>query len=250
MLIELPIALPVSNDFGWSVSSDRLITSPWPASEASRMLHEACRQRSLGRINLLLRQRVDVDARDAEGATALCRACVAGDLAVVQLLSAYGARRGFVFGGLSAEEACAGGMHSDVLAWLKASREWSTPLHHASVLDPSIVLELLRGGADVHARRPAPELFREPLVERPAAPSPLDVAHEAPCSSGSRLVIQAAAPWSPATHHLFPAGARQRAAELLRIGGLLARRSAALKLALPDALYDPWLLIIGMDVQR
>ena len=38
------------------------------------------------------------------------------------------------------------------------------------------------------------------------------------------LIVRAAAPWSPGTHALFPAGARARAVELLRVGWLLARQ--------------------------
>jgi hypothetical protein len=36
-------------------------------------------------------------------------------------------------------------------------------------------------------------------------------------------VIRASTPWSPATHARFPAGARARAVELLRLGWLRAR---------------------------
>jgi hypothetical protein len=38
------------------------------------------------------------------------------------------------------------------------------------------------------------------------------------------LILRAAAPWSPGTHALFPAGAKARAVELLRVGWLLARQ--------------------------
>ena len=36
------------------------------------------------------------------------------------------------------------------------------------------------------------------------------------------LVVQAAQPWSPQTHALWPAGARARAEELVRLGWLLS----------------------------
>ena len=43
-------------------------------------------------------------------------------------------------------------------------------------------------------------------------------ANRAPIGSAAHLVLRAAEPWSPATHHLFPAAARARARELLWLG--------------------------------
>ena len=128
-------------------------------------LHDACRSGRLSDIKELLR-RIDVDARDTDGATPLCVACEEGLLEVVQLLSAHGARRVRVreAAGLFAEEAAEN--HPHVLRWLRNSRMWTTALHHASVLQVTEVVELLRSGADVGARR----------YGLPTCPSPLDVA--------------------------------------------------------------------------
>ena len=41
-------------------------------------------------------------------------------------------------------------------------------------------------------------------------------------SDAARLVVQAAQPWSPQTHALWPAGGRARAEELVRLGWQLA----------------------------
>ena len=57
------------------------------------------------------------------------------------------------------------------------------------------------------------------------------------------LIVRAAAPWSPGTHALFPAGAKARAVELLRIGWLLARRvqDALAANEVEMAFRDAWL---------
>ena len=56
------------------------------------------------------------------------------------------------------------------------------------------------------------------------------------------LIVRAAAPWSPGTHALFPAGARARAVALLRIGWLLARHlQGALAANDEVAFRDAWL---------
>ena len=203
-------------------------------------LHSACKAGRVDDVKLLLAARIDVDARDADGDTALCHACEAGMLQVVQLLSAHGARRARVRssgGGLFAEEAAE--QHEAVAEWLRGSRTWSTALHHAPVLAMHDVIEILRSGADLGARR----------YSMANAPSPLDVALQQPSSPGSRLVIQAAAPWSPATHYLFPAGARQRAAALLRLGYLLVFRNVH-KLDAPGGLLDAWMLVMQFLVTR
>lgn len=87
---------------------------------------------------------------------------------------------------------------------------------------------LLAGGADLHARNglradsPTPLMLARALLER-------DGTHE-----GAQLVVDAAAPWSPRTHALFPKAARERAVELLLAGELLAREA---RLA---AMLDLW----------
>ena len=67
------------------------------------------------------------------------------------------------------------------------------------------------------------------------APTPLGLATarllrgDGPADDGrAALIVRAAAPWSPATHALFPAAAKERAIELLWLGALLARRQQSL----------------------
>ena len=104
-----------------------------------------------------------------------------------------------------------------IVAWLTATRLWSTPLHHLTIIDGQRARALLRAGADLHAAAEA------------GGPTPLSLATarraegQAPASSPAALVLQAAGPWSPATHPLFPAAARARAVELLLLGQRLSR---------------------------
>ena len=204
------------------------------------MLHDATRCGRVDEIKSMLKAKeVHVDARDAEGCTPLCRACESGCLPVVQALSAHGARRASVrdgAGGLFAEEAAE--HHPEVLAWLQRSRAWVTALHHAPVLEEADVLELLRSGADVHARR----------YGMCNAPSPLDVALQVGDScAAARLIVEASRPWSPKTHRMFPQAARARAVELVRIGHQLAVTFCA---DAPGALLDAWLIVIQLSVRR
>ena len=80
---------------------------PQKSPELVAALHAAVHEGRPEAVKSLLRARVDVNARDADGATPLCVACQSGVLTVVQLLSAYGARRAHVLenAGLFAEEA-------------------------------------------------------------------------------------------------------------------------------------------------
>ena len=118
------------------------------------------------------------------------------------------------------------------------SRTWVTALHHSSVLEPDDVLLLLRSGADVNSRRYG-------MIN---APSPVDIALQLPCAA-AQLVVEASRPWSPATHHLFPIAARQRAAQLVRLGYLIALRNV-FHLDAPGSLLDAWLLVIQFLVRR
>jgi hypothetical protein len=88
--------------------------------------------------------------------------------------------------------------------WLNRTQDW-TPLQHIEVLSADRTSALLRAGADPHA----------------GSPSPLELAKDLPASEATALVKRAAF-WSPESHALFPAEARERAVEFLRIGYLLA----------------------------
>ena len=61
------------------------------------------------------------------------------------------------------------------------------------------------------------------------------------------LVVQASEPWSPQTHALFPAWARERAVALLRIGYLLFVKDANRSIAL----FHLWIdRVMPFDVCR
>ena len=140
------------------------------------------------------------------GCTPLVIACVTGALKLVQLYSSYGAKRAPPDAHFTASTAGTDG----VQAWLQESADWSTPLHHASVVPIERTRALLRAGADLHAQA------------RPGAPTPLELAEQSREHPGSQLVLAASLPWSPDTHALMPAMARARAVELMRLGHLLA----------------------------
>ncbi len=178
--------------------------------------------------------RVNHAARD--GATALHGACGLGHLACVQLLSSYGARRttglGF-FRRLTAEQMALANSHERVVCWLLLSRDFTTPLHHLDCLDRARARALLRDGADIHAAAdddaPTPLCLARDLRER----------GEAPDGSPADLVLQAARPWSAATHAVRAAAARARAVELMLIGARLTRDARFDETG--EALFQAWL---------
>ena len=57
--------------------------------------------------------------------------------------------------------------------------------------------------------------------------------------AAARLVVEAARPWSIATHALWPAAGRQRAVALLLLGKLIARDDARVS-AEAEAFNDVW----------
>ena len=90
--------------------------------------------------------------------------------------------------------------HTDLAAWLVASRGW-TPLAHLESLTAARALSLLRSGASLHEGEPTP-------LQRAAGGE----------GEAAALIRRAAAPWSPASHSLFPAAAREYAVTVMRIG--------------------------------
>jgi hypothetical protein len=102
--------------------------------------------------------------------------------------------------------------------WLEDTSRWTSPLHHFEFLSIERVRALLVEGADVRANDGGA-----------GAPTPVSLAaawllrDDRSRDGHAVLISSAAAPWSPRTHRLFPAGAKARAIVLLRIGWLLAR---------------------------
>ena len=80
--------------------------------------------------------------------------------------------------------------HVRLFAWLAATTDWATPLHHLTIVPPERARALLRDGADVRSAR------------APGCVTPLDLArklHEAgkaPPGSTAQMVMRAALPWS------------------------------------------------------
>ena len=110
--------------------------------------------------------------------------------------------------------------HDELHAWLVRSRQWTTPLHHLATVGADRARALLRGGADLRAAAAGAD-----------APTPLSLAERlraegsAPAGSAADLVLRAAEPWSPQTHHLFPYYDRRDARELILLGAQLSRES-------------------------
>lgn len=218
-------------------------------------LHACCAQpRAAGRLECaaaLLGAAADVNQQTRKGLTPLEASLAAGpSVPMAQLLCAHGARRGFPTG-RSAEQmaldASLRGRHSSADAahaalaadWLGRTREWVAPLHFVEVLPCARVRELLRGGADLHARAPTP-----------GAPSPLELAQRvldspgAPGTPAALLVRAAAGPWSARTHELFPPAQRERAVELLLLGHQLSETEVFATSGQQQAIRDVWLAAV------
>ncbi|EOD20203.1 hypothetical protein EMIHUDRAFT_369223, partial [Emiliania huxleyi CCMP1516] len=156
----------------------------------------ACFNGHVESARLLLEAGAAIDQADEQGATPLFAACQDGHLEVAKLLSSYGASRAATpFG--TPEEAATEEGHADLAAWLDASRGW-TPLAHLETLTAARATSLLRSGASLHEGEPTP-------LQRAAGGE----------GEAAALIRRAAAPWSPASHSLFPAAARARAALLV-----------------------------------
>ena len=195
-------------------------------------LYHACNYGHTEIASMLLAAGAAVNQADIDGYTALYGPCFRGHLATVQLLSSYGAHRQ-VHPDRTAEQVATNCGHHELLAWLVASRQWSTPLHHLSILDADRARALLRDGADLHA------------AAAPGGPTPLSLAQDmreagtVAEGSAAQLVLAAAEPWSEANHTLFPRAARVLAVELQRLGYLLSRQEQFNRQE--TALYDLWM---------
>ena len=139
-----------------------------------------------------------------------------------KLLSSYGASRSFDIQGINipmaASEMATHYGHDALAAWFVTSSQWTTPLHHLTIIGATRARAWLRDGADLEAADGA-------------GPTPLSLARalqqagEAGEDTAAGLVLDAAKPWSQQTHALFPAAARARAVELMLLGHRLSRES-------------------------
>ena len=125
--------------------------------------------------------------------------------------------------------------------------EWCTRLHvlvgRSWPCTKEKVVKLLREGADLNA------------CMSPNGPTPLSLATEAALAlragkgTAAHYVLQAAAPWSCATHQFFPAAARERAWELVVVGYQLSRRAPFEEYS--QAIMDVWLnCIMAYAIER
>lgn len=154
---------------------------------------------------------------------------------MIKLLCAYGAQR---------EEVMMKGLASDSREWLlETTKGWTTQLHHVELLPAARVRALLVDGADVHASDGLSADSPTPLKLARAALARGSTAHE-----GAQLIVDAAAPWSPRNHALFPKAARARAVELLLLGRLLAREARFEGKSI--ALLDVWQHVLAFAVGR
>jgi hypothetical protein len=164
-------------------------------------------------VRALLEAGADAQLRD-DGKCALEFA--GQSLEMVQLLCAYASSREEVRAHIATDDLEM--ITLDCVRWLDETRRWTSPLHHFEFLPLERVLALLVEGADVRAGDGGPD-----------APTPFSLAAarllqgDGSNDGSAAIIVAAAAPWSLKTHALFPARAKARAVELLRIGWLLAR---------------------------
>eukprot|EP00900_Chrysochromulina_parva_P002579 jgi/Chrpa1/12321/Chrysochromulina_OHIO_Genome00022156-RA len=194
---------------------------------------------------------VNLPAMYARHVTPMFVAIKHSRLATAQLLSSYGAARAFDVeddvetseSQLMAEELARRYEHTDLVAWLVTSRKWTTPLHHLTIIPAARARALLRNGASIlaTARKSSIQSF---LIPAPGHPTPLSLARElqargeAAEGSAAALVLKAAAPWSRATHELFPDAARAYAVQVLLVGHRLSRLPECETVA--QAVFDLW----------
>ena len=165
-----------------NVDVEESVNNPNSGIDGDTPLLIACENGYTDVAAVLLEAGADVNNSDDDGYTPIYAAlCATGGGAVsriglVQLLSSYGASRSFETGDgpQTAEAKAAERGHHDVLAWLVATRLWSTALHHLELLTPERALALLRGGANIHA------------AAEPGGPTPLSLARAAEAAGGAR----------------------------------------------------------------
>lgn len=181
-----------------------------PDAKGYTALHLCCANGHAKCARMLLSAGSYVDREALDGCTPFWLAFSWGRLECVQVVSAWGAARVFPREQVGRPLQ----VSQEVQAWLAVSRGWG-PLHHLEVNLADRTLQLLRGtGESLHSGGAASPLSLARALQRRGL---------APKGSSADLVLRAAEPWSPSTHHLFPARARARASLLVRQGWLLSR---------------------------
>jgi hypothetical protein len=226
--------------------------------------------------SLLCEAGARVNARTQNGASPMLVAAQDGHLHVAMLLSSYGAERGpdyldatgIVVRPSEAETLARDSGNRELHQWIAASYRY-LPLHHVRVLTPQRAVELLRAGCSPHAR-PAPSRPEgsatppegSPGAVSPSALPPSEASSEAeaclspaelarqhvddPRVPAAKIILRAAEPWSPDTHHLWGARQRGHAVQLCLVGYQLADllAAAAPQQAQQGAFVDVWLAYV------
>ena len=130
-------------------------------SGATALLFACCGGHS-DAVTALLAAGADVEPASAPaGITPMMVAIQNRHRRIVQLLSSYLAKRTVEIGPartpVTAEYFAGTNSTAAIAEWLRESRQWSTPLHHLTIIDAGRARALLRDGADLHARTDALE---------------------------------------------------------------------------------------------
>ena len=232
---------------GWSgnvKAASRLLDAGADVGRTDRIfgrtaLHLACRRGHVEVAARLIEAGADVNKQDADYEEPIIEAIRNGHLEVVQLLCSHGAKKVFPDIAEYAFRLARVSGHFDIYEWLFRTRSWTARLHHLELLTEAQARAELRAGADLHAASDSSwhidiqtplSIARDILAEADGG---------APGAAAARLVLRAAEPWSPANHDLFPAEARTRAVELVRIGFKLSRDPRFADQC--QAIMDTWL---------
>jgi hypothetical protein len=217
-------------------------------------LHCAVHCRQLEMVQLLLDRGAECEIFSWGwwGYTPLAAACIYGEVAIARLLCAHGASRQLALWLKCAESLAAKYGHLELAKWLYRTRHW-TPLHYIDAISADRARELLRAGADINESRTENIVSHttqqwmhdtHTMQQRSEDTTPLSRArevanldeqvHHIRDKSAALLILRAAEGWSPANHDLFPAEARARAWDVMRLGYLLSTRFKT------GALVDVW----------
>jgi len=191
-----------------------------PHSDRAAVLHFAAQNGHADVVSALLDAGAFVN-QVCRGFTPLHIAIHVGHSEVAKMLCSHGADRAILepYTGDTLQAIAARKGHSALAKWLVETAEWSSPLHHLSLTTAERARRLLRSGADPRASNgrggPSPLSLATALAE----------AGQVSEGSTARLVLLAAERWSPVGHDVFPAAARERAVELVKLGWLLSREA-------------------------
>ncbi|KAF4653546.1 hypothetical protein FOL47_010471, partial [Perkinsus chesapeaki] len=201
-----------------SISSDSAVNQV--DSRGATPLYIAVENGHLEVVEILLEHGADVNRTPYQTCSPTVRACVEGNLVMLQALMKTGKvhRNDRMM-----MDAARFNGHDEVLIWIQATRGYFAALHYARELTFDQVLACLRGSdprqSDILARIPTSKSGLLGL-------SPLALAQQCDGSllddEKMEIIRRAAGSWSPRTHWLFDSEARKFAVLLARVGRRLA----------------------------